>query len=40
MVNCRGFVGEIDGTIGVDIAEESDAFRPEPDRKGEEESKA
>ena len=40
MVNCRGFVGEIDGTIGVDIAEESDAFGPEPDRKGEEESKA
>ena len=39
MVNCRGFVREIDDTIGIDVTEESDAFGPEPDGKREQEGK-
>ena len=40
VVNCRGFVGEIDDAVGIDVAEESDAFGPEPDGESEEESEA
>lgn len=40
VIERRGLVHEIDGAVGVEVAEEAEAFGPEPKGKGKEEGKA